>query len=155
MGPHANFSEKYIGTPLADFYATLLQQLSSLPESQPRPYVLALATPSQEDPKDSFTLLLLIMLFFFRHLFNGQYKEIRTIASVFQKYGEGTPWTLYRVGNLTNGDRKGVAKAGYVGSGSWKFRTSRVEIARWVMSQAELEAEERKWVEKMPAISGL
>jgi hypothetical protein len=44
----------------------------------------------------------------------------------------------YRVGILTNS------------SGS---STSRIEIARWLMNQVELDMEERKWMGKMPAIS--
>jgi hypothetical protein len=154
MGPLTSFSETYIGTPIADFYAALLQHLSSLPKSQPRPYVLALATPSQPDQKDSFSLLFRILMFFFRRLFWSQYNEVRAIASAFLKYGEGIPWTLYRVGNLTNGDGMGVANAGYVGDSAWRFRTSRVDIAKWIVTQMELDEAERKWVGKMPAISG-
>lgn len=61
--------------------------------------------------------------------------------------------------NLTNGDGKGEGKGegkvGYVGDSSWEMSTSRVEIARWLVSQAVSEMEDRKWVEKMPAMSGL
>lgn len=57
------------------------------------------------------------------------------------------------MGNLTNGGRKGVAKAGYVGDSSWKMSTSRVEIARWLVEQTELDSEEKKWLKKMPALS--
>ena len=54
---------------------------------------------------------------------------------------------------MTTKDGNGVAKAGYVGDASWKMSTSRVEIARWLVEQAELDSEERKWLLKMPALS--
>lgn len=114
---------------------------------------MALATPTQPDPKDSFNLLMFIGIFFLRLFFRSAYDEILAIASAFLKYGEGIPWTLYRVGHLTNGGGKGVAKAGYVGDGKWGMSTSRVEIARWLVEQAELEVGKRKWVGKMPALS--
>jgi hypothetical protein len=41
-------------------------------------------------------------------------------------------------------------RAGYVGKGGWTISTSRENIGAWVVK----EAEEMKWVDKMPAIFG-
>jgi hypothetical protein len=142
----------YKGTPIADFYAVLLKEISSLPVSQ-RPYILALSTPSQDAPQDSFSLSIYLMITLFKRISPGAYGEIRAITKSFEKYGNGVQWTLYRVGHLTDTKGKGVATEGWAGDERWKLSTSGIDIARWLVQQVECEEGERKWVGLMPALA--
>ena len=149
LGP-TSYTHK--GTAIADFYASLLKQITTLPISQ-RPYILALATPSQDAPQDSFSLSMYLVMIFFKRLASGAYGEIRAIAKSFEEFGKGIQWTLYRVGALTDTAGKGVATAGWVGDKRWKLSTSRIDIARWLIQQVECEEGKREWVGLMPALA--
>lgn len=142
----------YKGKSISEFYAVLLQEISKLPTSQ-RPYILALSTPSQEAPQDSFSLPMYLMLTIFKRVGSGPYSEIRAITTSFEKYGNGIQWTLYRVGNLTDTKGKGFATAGWIGDERWKLSTSRSDIARWLIREVDCDEDQRKWVGLMPALS--
>ncbi|KAE9376421.1 hypothetical protein N431DRAFT_400597 [Stipitochalara longipes BDJ] len=151
LGPQA-MNQK--GKAISEFYAILLQELSSLTISQ-RPYILALSTPSQDAPQDTFSLPIYLMTTIFKRIGSGAYSEIRAITTSFKKYGDGIQWTLYRVGVLTDTEGKGYATAGWVGDERWKLSTSRGDIARWLIREVECDEDQRKWVGLMPALSGL
>lgn len=142
----------YKGKVISEFYNVLLQEISTFPTSH-RPYVLALSTPSQEAPQDTFSLPMYLMLMIFKRVGAGPYSEIRAITQSFKKYGNGIQWTLYRVGNLTDTEGKGFASAGWIGDMRWKLSTSRSDIARWLIREVECEESQRKWVCMMPALS--
>ncbi|KAG9232374.1 hypothetical protein BJ875DRAFT_81691 [Amylocarpus encephaloides] len=151
-------------TPIGDFYTSLLQYLNALPTATRKPYILALATPSQPDQLDSFSLLMWIGILLLRLVTPGSYREIRGIGAAFLNYGKDVEWTLYRVGGLTNEKailmKEGkVAQAGYVGDGKWGMMSDREQIARWLVKQIQSREEGtgagRQWVGKMPAISGV
>jgi hypothetical protein len=142
----------YKGKAISEFYTVLLQKILTFPTSH-RPYVLALSTPSQEAPQDTFSLPMYLMLMIFKRVGAGPYSEIRAITQSFEKYGNGIQWTLYRVGNLTDTVGKGFASAGWIGDERWKLSTSRSDIARWLIREVECEESQRKWVGLMPALS--
>lgn len=82
---------------------------------------------------------------------NGAYKEIIATRKVFEQYGNDMPWTLYRVGYLSDGEERGLATAGYVGP-EWTVATSKKDLANWLVREAELDKSERKWIRRTPAI---
>jgi hypothetical protein len=141
---------RYSGTFVAEFYQQLLNHLQTLPRDKV-PYVLALSTVSWPSPLDSFSLTVWFLVNFIWLVANGAYKEIIATGKVFEQYGNDLPWTLYRVGFLSNGEEKGLATAGYVGP-EWTATTSKKDLAKWLVMEAELDKSERKWVGKTPAI---
>jgi len=140
----------YRGTFIAEFYQQLLSHLRTLP-SDKMPYVLALSTVSWHSPSDSFSLTVWFLVNIIWLMANGAYKEIITTGKVFEQYGNDLPWTLYRVGYLSDREEKGLATAGYVGP-KWTVGTSKKDLALWLVMEAELDKRERKWVGKTPAI---
>ena len=123
-----------------------------LPTSH-QPCILALSTPSQDAPQDTFSLSVYLMITIFEQISPGAYGEIRVITESFQKFGTGTQWTLYRVGRLAETAGKGVAIATWIGDSKWKLSTSRIDIAKWLIQEVECDEERRKWVGLIPALS--
>jgi hypothetical protein len=56
-------------------------------------------------------------------------------------------WTLFRVGGLTNGEKRPV-EATFLGTGKDGMWISRASVAEWVMEEAIQE----KWVRRIPYI---
>jgi hypothetical protein len=141
---------RYKGTYVAEFYQQLLSHLRTLPNDK-MPYLLALSTASWPSPLDSFSFTVWFLVAFVWLMANGANKEIIATGKVFEQYGNDLPWTLYRLGYLSNGEEKGLATAGYVGP-EWTVTTSKKDLAKWLVMEAELDKSERKWVRKTPAI---
>ncbi len=144
-------SMRYKFGPLTAFYTSLLQAISALPKTQ-QPYVLTLSTPSQDAPQDTWPWSMSLMISLFSRMVPGAYNEIPGINTAFQTYGKEVTWTQYRVGNLTDGKAKGIATAGWVGDKRWNLNVDRLDIASWLIQQAQCSPEKRQWVGKFPAL---
>jgi len=142
LGPN---SMSYKGTPIADFYASLLKYLHTLLNP---PKLIALGTLSISSPLDHFSFMAWLIVMVVKLLAHGAYNEFVTIAKVFTTEGKGLPWTLFRVGYLSDGQGVGDARAGYVADQGWSVATSKRDIAGWAIK----EAEEGAWLGKMPAL---
>lgn len=160
---------------VSTFYTTLLTYLDSLSIPQ-KPYILALSTPSFSSKEDNFSIFHWFATTLVWLLIPGIYHDVRANAKAFLEFAirkdeqEEIPWTVYRVGHLSNElkvreDVKGeenVARAGYIGDGKSSLYVCREGVARWLIKQAEAVAAGiaedqkgnlgRKWVGKVPIL---
>ena len=138
---------RHKNTPLSDFYGTLLKQIHTL--SRP-PRVLALGTLSISSPLDHFSFVMMLLVGIVWLLAHGAYNEFVCIGDTFEKEGKGIPWTVFRVGYLSDAAGVGAGRAAYVGESDWGASMPKRDVAGWLLDEAE--AKDSKWEGKMPAI---
>jgi len=160
LGPN---SITYTGTDITQLYQWILEELRKLPREK-RPYILAMGTQSIVDPEDGFSLFTRIHIFIIKNLARGARKEIIGCGKVFQDElaqekskpeDERLDWTVYRLNLLKDlGWPKDRARAGYVAKDDWQTTMDRVQLAAWLVGEAEKERDQRVWLSKMPALWG-
>ncbi|KAF7591034.1 hypothetical protein BBP40_002052 [Aspergillus hancockii] len=133
------------GMPLTAGYKALIPKL--IDNNFKR--ILILCTPSYHDPLDAITLKWRLGACFMRLFSPGQYQEMRGIGEYVSSLPteDGTQWTCFRVGGLTDGEQ-GPVKATYLGSGDDGTWISRSSVATWILDETVRE----QWFAKAPYI---
>ncbi|KAJ6136497.1 hypothetical protein N7512_001657 [Penicillium capsulatum] len=133
------------GTPLASGYKALIPKLMARNFLR----IFVLGTPSFHSDADNITFKWRLGIWTIRLLSAGQYREILAIGEYISSLPKDseTEYTFFRVGGLTNGNEAPV-QATHLGSGKDAMWIGRASVARWVLN----EAEEKRWIGKMPYI---
>jgi hypothetical protein len=149
----------YKGTPITNFYKSLLPELRNLPSGK-RPYLLVMGTQSIVNPNDGFSFFTRAHILTIKNLFRGVRAEIIGFGQLFlddladenQAEEERLEWTVYRLNLLKDYGLpiQGV-RAGYVAVSDWVATIDRAQIAAWLLE----EAEKKRWVRKLPALWGI
>jgi hypothetical protein len=114
--------------------------------------ILAMGTISIYEPEDGFSMVRSLLVWLVWAVAHRAWEDIVSIGRLFDEEAtrDGLAWTIYRVGNLSNG-KPGPVATGKVGDAGWSSWINRSEIAEWLVEQAEMETPQ--WVGMKPAIS--
>jgi uncharacterized protein YbjT (DUF2867 family) len=109
--------------------------------------LVAVSTPSVNDPHDSHSLKRDLMVGMVKRLAGSAYADITGTADVVR--ASDLDWTLVRVQLLTDRPPTGKLAVGHVGDGTVKTLISRGAIVAFVLEQLT----DRSWVRRAPLIS--
>jgi nucleoside-diphosphate-sugar epimerase len=115
--------------------------------------IYVMGTVSISDPKDKSSLASAAMVWAVWSVIHTAWKNVVAIGAVFDKIPKeaGIEWTVFRLGNVTDGELQTPAVAGYVGDGKTTSGVRRSELADWLVKQATSEVHE--WAGEKPVVS--
>ena len=127
LGP--SLDRKATGLPLIDGTRTILDAMAA--ESVER--YIGIATPSLRDPRDTPSLLGLIVPIMGRTLLPRAYRELLAMSQLVTQ--SSLNWTIARFTRPTNSARTGTIRAGYLGRDPIKASITRADIAAFLLTQ--------------------
>ncbi len=127
LGP--SLDRKATGMPLVDGTRTILDAMAT--EGVER--YIGIATPSLRDPRDTPSLLGIIVPIMGRTLLPRAYRELLAMSQLITD--SPVDWTIARFTRPTNGTRKGTIRAGHLGRDSVKASIARADIATFLLAQ--------------------
>jgi len=127
LGP--SLDRKATGMPLLVGTRTFLDAMAA--EEVER--YIGIATPSLRDPRDTPSLLGLIVPIMGRTLFPRAYRELLAMSQLI--IDSPLDWTIARFTRPTNGTRTGAIRAGYLGKDHIRASITRADIATFLLAQ--------------------
>ena len=110
--------------------------------------LVATATPSAPDPKDSFDFSFRLAVKMVKLTMGDAYADIVGTAAVIRE--SGLNWTIVRLPLLSNKPKSGTVKTGYPGDGKIKLSlVSRGDVAEFLLAQVH----EPKFLHQAPVIN--
>ncbi|KAF8246615.1 NAD(P)-binding protein [Wilcoxina mikolae CBS 423.85] len=115
--------------------------------------IYVMGTVSIKDPRDKPSLVGTAMVWAVWSVIHTAWKNVVAIGEVFDGIEKetGIQWTVFRLGNVTDGEMQAPAVAGYVGDGKTTLGIKRSELADWLVRQATSEVHE--WAGEKPLVS--
>ena len=127
LGP--SLDRKATGMPLLVGTRTFLDAMAA--EEVER--YIGIATPSLRDPRDTPSLLGLIVPIMGRTLFPRAYRELLAMSQLI--IDSPLDWTIARFTRPTNGTPTGTIRAGYLGKEHIRASITRADIATFLLAQ--------------------
>ena len=141
LGP--SLDRKATGMPLVDGTRTIVEAMQA--EGVER--YIGMATPSLRDPRDTRSLLGLIVPFMGRTLLPRAYRELLAMSQLVTD--SPLDWTIARFTRPTDGARTGTVRAGYLGRDRIRASITRGDIATFLLNQST----DPRFYRAAPAIS--
>ena len=127
LGP--SLHRKATGMPLVDGTRAIVDAM--LAEGVER--YIGMATPSLRDPRDTRSLLGLIVPFMGRTFLPRAYRELLAMSQLVTD--SPLDWTIARFTRPTDGARTGTVRAGYLGRDRIRASITRADIASFLLDQ--------------------
>ncbi|KAG8702798.1 hypothetical protein FRC09_004530 [Ceratobasidium sp. 395] len=131
------------GTPITNAYRVLLDGMRIHGVKR----LIALGTPSIEDPADSRGYVAWILIGLVKLIAANAYRDIIGVGNTITG-AEDIDWTIVRVPNLLNGAGDETF-SGYLGDGKVGWFLNRAGFGRFVVE----ELEKREWIKRQPVLS--
>jgi putative NADH-flavin reductase len=128
LGP--SLDRKAAGTPLVAGTRTIVEAMQA--EGVER--YIGMATPSLRDPRDTRSLLGLIVPFMGRTFLPRAYRELLAMSQLVTD--SPLDWTIARFTRPTDGERTGTVRAGYLGRDRIRCSITRADIATFLLDQS-------------------
>ena len=128
LGP--SLDRKATGTPLVDGTRAIVGAMQA--EGVER--YIGMATPSLRDPRDTRSLLGLIVPFMGRTFLPRAYRELVEMSQIVT--GSELDWTIARFTRPTDGARTSTIRAGYLGRDRIRASITRADIATFLLEQS-------------------
>jgi hypothetical protein len=132
LGP--SLDRKATGTPLVDGTRAIVEAMQA--EGVER--YIGMATPSLRDPRDTRSLLGLIVPFMGRTFLSRAYRELLAMSQLVTD--SPLDWTIARFTRPTDGARDGArtgtVRAGYLGRDRIRSSITRADIATFLLEQS-------------------
>jgi len=142
LGP--SLDRKATGTPLVDGTRTIVEAMQA--EGVER--YIGMATPSLRDPRDTRSLLGLIVPFMGRTFLKRAYRELLEMSEIVTR--SPLNWTIARFTQPKDGERTGTVRAGFLGQDKIGAAITRADIAGFLLEQTT----DTRFHHAAPAISG-
>ena len=126
LGP--SLDRKATGMPLVDGTRTIVEAMQA--EHGVERYI-GMATPSLRDPRDTRSLLGLIVPFMGRTFLPRAYRELLAMSQLVTD--SPLDWTIARFTRPTDGGRTGTVRAGYLGRDRIRASITRADIATFLL----------------------
>jgi len=120
---------KATGMPLVDGTRTIVEAMQA--EGVER--YIGMATPSLRDPRDTRSLLGLVVPFMGRTFLQRAYRELLEMSELVR--GSSLDWTIARFSQPTDGERTGNVRAGFLGQDKIGAAITRADIAGFLLDQ--------------------
>jgi len=127
LGP--SLDRKATGMPLVDGTRTIVEAMQA--EGVER--YIGMATPSLRDPRDTRSLLGLVVPFMGRTFLQRAYRELLEMSELVR--GSSLDWTIARFSQPTDGERTGNVRAGFLGQDKIGAAITRADIAGFLLDQ--------------------
>jgi putative NADH-flavin reductase len=121
LGP--SLDRKATGMPLVDGTRTIVEAM----ETNGVERYIGVATPSLRDPRDTRSLLGLVVPFMGRTFLKGAYHELLKISEIVT--ASSLNWTIARFTQPKDGERTGTVRAGFLGQAKIGAAITRADIA--------------------------
>lgn len=141
LGP--SLDRKATGMPLVDGTRSVVEAMQS--EGVER--YIGMATPSLRDPRDTRSLLGLVVPLMGRIFLPRAYRELLTMSRLVTD--SRLDWTIARFTRPTDGARAGTVRAGYLGRDRIRASITRADIATFLLDQTT----DHRFHRAAPAIS--
>jgi len=141
LGP--SLDRKATGMPLVDGTRTIVDATQA--EGVQR--YIGMATPSLRDPRDSRSLLGVVVPFMGRTFLSRAYRELLEMSK--HVTDSALSWTIARFTRPTDGARTGTVRAGFLGRDRIGASITRADIAGFLLDQTT----DRRFRRAAPAIS--
>ena len=128
LGP--SLDRKATGMPLVDGTRAIVEAMQA--EGVER--YIGMATPSLRDPRDTRSLLGLIVPFMGRTFLPRAYRELLAMSQLVTD--SPLDWTIARFTRPTDGVRTGTVRAGYLGRDRIRASITRADIATFLLDQS-------------------
>src|SRR5918995_5349440 len=128
LGP--SLDRKATGMPLVDGTRAIVEAMQA--EGVER--YIGMATPSLRDPRDTRSLLGLIVPFIGRTFLSRAYRELLAMSQLVTD--SRLDWTIARFTRPTDGARTGTVRAGYLGRDRIRAGITRADIATFLLDQS-------------------
>ena len=128
LGP--SLDRKAAGMPLVDGTRTIVDAMQA--EGVER--YIGMATPSLRDPRDTRSLLGLVVPFLGRTFLPRAYRELLAMSQLVTD--SPLDWTIARFTRPTDGARTGTVRAGYLGRDRIRASITRADIATFLLDQS-------------------
>jgi putative NADH-flavin reductase len=128
LGP--SLDRKATGTPLVDGTRAIVGAMQG--EGVER--YIGMATPSLRDPRDTRSLLGLIVPFMGHTFLSRAYRELLAMSRLVTD--SPLDWTIARFTRPTDGERTGTVRAGYLGRDRIRSSITRADIATFLLDQS-------------------
>ena len=109
---------------------------------------IGMATPSLRDPRDTRSLLGVVVPFMGRTFLKRAYRELLEMSQLIT--GSSLNWTIARFTQPKDGERTGTVRAGYLGQDKIGAAITRADIAGFLLDQTT----DTRFHRAAPAISG-
>jgi putative NADH-flavin reductase len=119
-----------LGMPLVDGTRAIVEAMQA--EGVER--YIGMATPSLRDPRDTRSLLGLIVPFMGRTFLSRAYRELLAMSQLVTD--SPLDWTIARFTRPTDGARTGTVRAGYLGRDRIRASITRADIATFLLDQS-------------------
>src|SRR5215217_8431170 len=127
LGP--SLDRKAAGMPLDDGTRAIVEAMQA--EGVER--YIGMATPSLRDPRDTRSLLGLVVPFMGRTFLQRAYRELLEMSELVR--GSSLDWTIARFSQPTDGERTGNVRAGFLGQDKIGAAITRADIAGFLLDQ--------------------
>jgi putative NADH-flavin reductase len=141
LGP--SLDRKATGMPLVDGIRTIVEAMQA--EGVER--YIGMATPSLRDPRDTRSLLGLVVPFMGRTFLKRAYRELLEMSELVR--GSSLDWTIARFTQPKGGERTGNVRAGFLGQDKIGAAITRADIAGFLLDQTS----DTRFHRAAPAIS--
>ena len=141
LGP--SLDRKATGMPLVDGTRTIVEAMQA--EGVER--YIGMATPSLRDPRDTRSLLGLVVPFMGRTFLKRAYRELLDMSQLVT--GSPLNWTIARFTQPKDGERTGTVPAGFLGQDKIGAAITRADIAGFLLDQTT----DTRFERAAPAIS--
>ncbi len=128
LGP--SLDRKAAGMPLVDGTRTIVDAMQAEGVSR----YIGMATPSLRDPRDTRSLLGLIVPFMGRTFLPRAYRELLAMSQLVTD--SPLHWTIARFTRPTDSARTGTVRAGYLGRDRIRASITRADIATFLLDQS-------------------
>jgi len=127
LGP--SLDRKATGMPLVDGTRTIVEAMQA--EGVER--YIGMATPSLRDPRDTRSLLGLVVPFMGRTFLKRAYRELLEMSELVR--GSSLNWTIARFTQPKDGERTGNVRAGLLGQDKIGAAITRADVAGFLLDQ--------------------
>jgi putative NADH-flavin reductase len=127
LGP--SLDRKATGMPLVDGTRTIVEAM----ETNGVERYIGVATPSLRDPRDTRSLLGLVVPFMGRTFLKRAYHELLKISEIVT--ASSLNWTIARFTQPKDGERTGTVRAGFLGQAKIGAAITRADIAGFLIDQ--------------------
>lgn len=142
LGP--SLDRKATGMPLVEGTRTIVEAMQA--EGVER--YIGMATPSLRDPRDSRSLLGVVVPFMGRTFLKRAYRELLQMSKIVTD--SSLNWTIARFTQPKDGERTGKVRAGFLGRDKIGAAITRADIAGFLLEQTT----DTQFHRAAPAISG-
>jgi len=142
LGP--SLDRKATGTPLVEGTRTIVEAMQA--EGVER--YIGMATPSLRDPRDTRSLLGMVVPFMGRTFLKRAYRELLEMSEIVT--GSSLNWTIARFTQPKDGERTATVRAGFLGKDKIGAAITRADIAGFLLDQTT----DTRFRRAAPAISG-